>query len=104
MAKVQALNAVKPLMLLTEQKAVLDKDFRNFFLKCPIGRMIVAVGADPRFAYVEVNAAAAAYFDIPREKMIGRTPSEIFERENADQIEQSFQSCVRLRRPVTFNA
>ena len=92
------------LMLVADQTVVLDRDFRNFFLKSPIGRMIVSVEPDGRFVYVEVNAAAAAHFDISREKMLGRSPSELFERAVAEQIEQSFLSCMKTKRPVTFNA
>lgn len=83
---------------------VKDRDFRNLFLKSPIGRMLVMVEPDGRFVYSEVNAAAANYFELPREKMIGSTPSELFEAAVAEQIEQSFQSCLKIRRPVTFNA
>ena len=53
---------------------VSDKDFRELFLKSPVGRMVVSVEPNHNCAYVEVNAAAAAYFDMPRERMLGRTP------------------------------
>ena len=91
-------------MVVMDQTEVLDGDFRNFFLKSPIGRMVVAIEPDGRFVYAEVNNAAAAYFEIPRENMIGRTPTELFERAVAEQIEQSFLSCLKIKRPVTFNA
>lgn len=91
-------------MLVTEQTAISDKDFRTLFLKAPIARMVISVEADGRFVYAEVNAAAAAYFDIAREKMLGRTAIELFEPAVAEQIEQSFAACVKTRRQVTFNA
>jgi PAS domain S-box-containing protein len=81
-----------------------DRDFRQFFHKSPLARMVIAVGEGNRFTYVDVNAGAASYFDLPAEKMIGHTPSELFEREVAEQIEQSFLSCIKIRRPVSFNA
>ena len=91
-------------MLVTEQTAIHDRDFRNIFLKAPIARLVISAEPDGRFVYAEVNIVAASYFDLPREKMIGKTPSELFERAVAEQIEQSFTSCVKTKRPVTFNA
>ncbi len=91
-------------MVVTVQSAVNDKDFRNFFLKAPIARLVVSVEPDGRFVYAEVNNSAASYFDIPREQMLNKTPSELFERAVAEQIEQSFTTCVKTKRPVTFNA
>ena len=46
-----------------EKTSVLDKDFRAFFMKSPVGRMVVAVGPGERFAFTEVNFSAAASFD-----------------------------------------
>ena len=97
-------NTARQWTLVTDQTVALDRDFRNFFLKSPIARMAVAVEADNRFIYVEANAAAGAYFDIAPEAMKGHTPAELFERAVSEQIEQSFLSCVKLRRPVTYNA
>ena len=91
-------------MLVTDQTVIMDKDFRNFFLKAPIARMVVSVEPDGRFIYAEVNYAAAAYFDLQREKMLDKAPGELFERAVAEQLEQSFSSCVKTKRPVTFNA
>ncbi len=90
-------------MVVTEQTVLADKDFRGLFMGSPVGRMIVSVEAGRR-AYVEVNASAARYFDLPREKMIGHTPAEIFEREVAEQIEHAYESCIKTRKPVTYNA
>lgn len=97
-------NAARRLMIVSDQSVVSDGDFKNFFLKSPIGRMIVSVLPAGRFVYAEVNAAAAAYFEMPREKMLGHTPTELFEPAVAEQIEQSFLSCLKIKRPVTFNA
>ena len=91
-------------MAVMDQTTVLDGDFRTFFMKSPIGRMVVSVEPDGRFIYREANPAAAAHFDVPREKMIGRTPQEVFERSVAEQVEQSYQSCLRARKAVTLNA
>ncbi len=97
-------TVARQLMLVTDQTVVSDRDFRNFFLKSPLARMVIAVEAGNRFVYAEVNAAAAAYFDLPAQDMLGHTPSELFEHAVAEQIEQSFLSCVKIKRPVTFNA
>jgi two-component system, cell cycle sensor histidine kinase PleC len=97
-------NAARRVMLVTDQTVIMDKDFRNFFLKAPIARMVISVEPDGRYVYAEVNIAAAAYFDLPREKMLDKTPDELFERAVAEQLEQSFQSCAKTKRPVTFNA
>ncbi|MBI1216482.1 MAG: PAS domain S-box protein [Alphaproteobacteria bacterium] len=91
-------------MPVMDQLEISDKDFRNLFLKAPIARMVINVEPGGRFTYAEVNDAAAAYFDIARDKMLGRTPAELFEPAVAEQIEQSFSSCVKTRRQVTFNA
>ncbi len=82
---------------------VSDKDFREFFMKSPVGRMIVAVGADNKGAYVEVNAAAAAYFEMPRERMLGRTAAELFEGKVAEQMEHALRNCLKTRKTTTFN-
>jgi 8-oxo-dGTP diphosphatase len=42
-----------------------DRDFRQFFHKSPLARMVIAVGEGNRFTYVDVNAGAASYFDLP---------------------------------------
>jgi len=97
-------HAARRLMVVSDQTVVLDRDFRNFFLKSPIAKMVISVENDGRFVYAEVNHAAAAYFEMPRENMLGHTPSELFDRAVAEQIEQSFISCVKVKRPVTFNA
>ncbi len=97
-------TVARQLMLVSEKTVVEDSDFRNFFLKSPLARMVIAVGEGNRFTYAEVNAAAAAYFSVPAADMLGHTPSELFENAVAEQIEQSFLSCVKIKRPVTFNA
>ena len=91
-------------MLVTEQNRLDDKGFRNFFLKSPIARLVISVEGGGRCVYAEVNAAAAAYFDLPRDKMLGHTPEELFDSDVAEQISQSYASCIKTRRPVTFNA
>ena len=85
------------------KSVVSDRDFRDFFLKSPVGRMVVAVEPGDRCVYAEVNAAAASYFDIPREKMLGRTPAELFDSTVAEQVEQSLRSCIKTRKTATFN-
>ncbi len=88
----------------TDEKFFSEMDFRTLFLKSPTGRMIVTCTSDGRFVYSDVNDAGADYFDLKRDAMIGKTPSQVFERSVAEQIEQSYMSCVKTRRPVTFNA
>jgi PAS domain S-box-containing protein len=90
-------------MLVADQTAISDKDYRELFLQSPIGRMVVSVEPDGRFVYAEVNAAAASYFEIPRERMLGRTPKELFESAVAEQVEKSFLSCVKTRKMMTFS-
>lgn len=102
-------TAARRLMAISEQNNVVtgfvpDTDFRQFFLLSPVARMIVSVEADGRFVYAEVNAGAAQYFELKREDMIGHTPRELFCNTVADQLEQSFLSCLKVRRAVTFNA
>lgn len=92
------------LRVITDQTIVHDKDFRNFYLRSPIGRMTVSVEPDGRFVYVEVNNVIAANFDTTREKMIGRVSSDVFEKEFADQFDQFLSACLRTKKPVTFNA
>lgn len=91
-------------LTLVNHPPVSDSDFRRFFLNSPLARMVIAVGPDNRFTYVEVNPAAAVYFDLPADSMIGKTPVDLFEREVAEQVEQSFLSCIKIKRPVSFNA
>lgn len=91
-------------MSVIDKTVVADRDFRDFFLKSPIGRMVVAVEPDGRCVYVEVNAAAAHFFDMPREKILGRIPAELFESGLAGQVDKSFQACIRTKKMVTFNA
>lgn len=91
-------------MIVTEQTVVLDRDFRNLFLKSPIARFVMTVEEDGRFVFAEINLVAAAQLDKERDDMLGRTCAELFEKAAAEQLEQAFQSCVKLKRPVTFNA
>jgi two-component system cell cycle sensor histidine kinase PleC len=90
-------------MSVTDKTLVSDKDFRELFMKSPVGRMVVSVEPDGSCAYAEANAAAAAYFDIPRERMLGRTPAELFEGKGAEQMEHAFQLCLKSKKMTTFN-
>lgn len=83
---------------------IAENDFRQFFLLSPVARMAMSVEPDGRFVFAEVNDAAAQYFELARAEMLGRTAREIFSSTVADQIEQSFLSCLKVRRAVTFNA
>jgi len=85
------------------EELVKDKEFRDFFMKLPISRLVVKVKPDGGFVYSEVNQAAADYFNIPRETMIGKTPAELFESSLKEQVEQSFKTCVATRRMLTVN-
>jgi len=80
-----------------------DSDFRELFLKSPVGRMIVSVAPDGNFVYAEVNASAAAYFDMPRDRMLGKTPAELFDSKVAEQMEHSFSTCIRTKKMIAFN-
>lgn len=102
-------TAARRFMTVSEQNSniagfVSDSDFRQFFLLSPVARMAMSVETDGRFVFAEVNAAAAQYFEMKREDMLGRTARELFSSTVADQIEQSFLSCLKVRRAVTFNA
>ncbi len=90
-------------MSVTEHIAVADPEFRELFLQSPIVRMAVAVEDGGRCVYAEVNNAAAAWFNLPRDRMLGRTPKELFEATVAEQVEQSFRSCIKTRKMITFN-
>ena len=102
-------TAARRLMPTSEQNNTVtgfvpDADFRQFFLLSPVARLIVSVEGDGRFVYAEANAQAAQYFEMTRDDMIGRTPRDLFENAVAEQIEQSFLSCLKARRAVVFNA
>lgn len=86
------------------QGFVPDADFRQFFLLSPVARMVMSVEPDGRFVFAEVNDAAAQYFEQRREDMLGKTARMLFSSTAADQIEQSFLSCLKVRRAVTFSA
>ncbi len=90
-------------MSVLDKTVIADKDFRELFLKSPVGRMIVSVEPDNNCAYLEVNTAAAAYFDMPRERMLGRTPVELFDAKVAEQMEHSFAACIKTRKMTAFN-
>ncbi len=85
-----------------DSTTVADKDFKEFFLKSPIGRMVVAVEPSGRCVYVEVNPAAASYFDMPSEQMLGKTPVELFEPAVSEQVEKSFSACIKTKKMMTF--
>ena len=91
-------------MASTDKTVIMDKDFRDFFLKSPIGRMIVSVDPDGRCIYTAVNEAAANYFDVPCESMPGQEPGKFFENTMTEQLEQSFCSCIKTKRMTTFIA
>src|SRR5476651_878295 len=92
------------LMVVADETVLTDRDFRNFFLRSPIERMIVSVEPDGRFVFTEVNAAAAAYFEIPREKMLGRAPGELFEAQVAEHIASAYAACARTKKSMIYNA
>ena len=91
-------------MAVIDKTVILDKDFRDFFLKSPIGRMVVSVEPNGRCVYTEVNAAAASYFNVSRESMLGQEPGAFFEIAMAEQLEQSFRTCIKTGKMTTFIA
>lgn len=97
-------GTARKLMVVTDQTGISDQSFREFFQKSPVGRMIISVEPDGRLVYADLNTSAASYFEMTREGMLGKTPADLFEGAVAEQIEQSFLSCIRSKRPVTFNA
>lgn len=85
------------------EELVKDKDFRDFFMKLPIARLVIKVEPDGKFIHADANQAAAEYFNIPRNEIIGKTPEEIFEVSLKDQVEQSLKTCVATKKILTVN-
>jgi two-component system cell cycle sensor histidine kinase PleC len=90
-------------MAVIDKTVVTDKDFREFFLKSPIGRMVIGVEAEDRCVFAEINAAAAGYFGMPREKILGHTPGEVFDVAVAEQMEQSLRACIKTKKTAALN-
>ena len=91
-------------MSTTDTTGIIDSDYRHFFEKAPVARMVVSCTDDGRFVFSAVNAACAADFDMTPEQMTGRTAREIFDAQMAEQIEKSFLTCLKTQRPVSLNA
>src|SRR5690606_13930248 len=90
-------------MSVTEQTVITDKDFRELFQQSPVVRLVAAVGDDGRCSFAEVNGAAAAWFGMPRDRMLGRAPKEVFDPSVAEQVDQALRACIRNRKMLTFN-
>ncbi len=88
---------------MSNKTAIYDSNFRDFFMKSPIGRIAVSVEPDGKFTYAAINSSAAEYFDMSSEDMEGKSPCEIFEPEVAEQIKQSFRTCIKTRKMLTVN-
>lgn len=58
---------------------------------------------DGRFVHAAVNEAAAKYFSLDSDAMIGKTPSELFEQSLSEQLEQSLKTCVTTKKMLTVN-
>ncbi len=97
------MHHARQFMSVIDKTIVSDRDFRELFMKSPVGRMVVSVEPDNNCAYVEVSTAAAAFFDMPRERMLGKTPVELFEAKVAEQMEHSFRACIKTRKMTAFN-
>ena len=90
-------------MTVIDKTIVSDGDFKELFLRSPVGRMVVSVEPNGGCVYAEVNASAAGYFNIPREKMLGRTAVELFDSKVAEQMEHSFSACIKTKKMIAFN-
>ncbi|MDD9900733.1 MAG: ATP-binding protein [Alphaproteobacteria bacterium] len=81
-----------------------EDGFRELFLKSPIGRMIVEMHEDGHFVLAEVNDAAAAYFDMPRVRMMGCAPEDVMDVGAASEMKTLMATCFKTGKPAMFNA
>ena len=82
---------------------VTDQRFRDLFYKSPIVHLVVEATVDGRYVYIDANDSAAAYFNQPLASMPGKISTDIFDAATASQMDQSYKTCLRTKKPVTVN-
>lgn len=79
-------------------------DHRQLFDLMPVPRLVVQVVDRRAKDIIECNARAAEYFAKNRNMIIGKPVHDIMDHEAASYFEQSFQVCIRQKKPVTIQA
>ncbi len=79
-------------------------DHTALFKIMPIPRFVVRAEKDGRFIVIESNNRALDYFGKTSEQLIGHTIDQFMDSENARHFHQSFEVCVKRKKPVTIQA
>lgn len=88
-------------------------DYKEFFQASPMAHIVLEVegdqnnGADDHkdgFRVVEANKAAATYFDMKLDNMIGASLLSFLEADNSSHIMRALGVCIDTRSPVTIQA
>jgi PAS domain S-box-containing protein len=80
-----------------------DALYRAMFEHSPTILYLVERRADGAYVFAEVNPAAYELTGIPREKMLGRMPRELFPAGPAALMEGKYDECYRTRETVEYD-
>lgn len=79
-------------------------DYREFFHASPLARLVLGADTARGYPVIEVNKAAASYFDLDIDQMKGQSLSDFLEAENSDHILRALGVSMNTLTPVTIQA
>ena len=78
--------------------------FQAYFEASPEYLFLVRVMPDDRLVFEDLNPAAQALYGLPRARFIGQTLAEVVGPSRAAAVEHHARECLRLGRPVRYEA
>lgn len=91
-------------MAILDQITLTDRDYRSLFKKSPLARIVIKTEENGDYLLADANEAAATYFDISSDRMIGQRPADLFDLSAAAQFESACRACIKTRKPVSYEA
>lgn len=80
-------------------------DYEEFFYASPMAHMVLLPRKDSNsYEVMDANQAAAQYFDLKRDEMLGQRLSHFLEADNSAHIMRALGVCMDTHSPVTIQA
>ncbi len=88
----------------TRELADSEARFHAYFRASPEHLFLARVSPAGGMVFQDLNPAAEGLYGLPRAEVVGRAPAEILDPATAADAESRARECLRLRRPVRYEA
>ncbi len=82
----------------------LKKEFQTVFEGSQDSLSLIEVIDSETFRFIQVNSAAGNLSGIPSDQFIGKTPLELFNDNDGNEIVEKFKECYKFRQPIHYEA